>query len=1229
MWLDPRVEPVGNRPRLLLITMKALNASISWMLLCGLVLSASLLQVQSAQRLLPIQERILAFRAERLEEARFQPHVSTASFAPGTTPEAMQEAQSQLEAYLEEQRAGLPPAFRLGPPPGHWDTTATDGTDIPRGAPVTLTWSVVPDGTSIPSFGRGAAGVSNLRASLTARHGSEGAWLALFQQVFDRWGELTGITYVYEPNDDGAEFSSFSLGGTATPGILGVRGDVRIGGRPIDGNSNTLAFNFGAPNGEMIIDTADNSFDDLSNNSRLFRNAVSHEHGHGLGLKHVCPMDQTKLMEPIISTLFDGPQPDDILGGQRQHGDPLEDNDTIGQATVLGSLSDGFHSLGGLLSHAPLSLDGTGDVDFFQFEIPVTGRRVTLSLRPVGSVYLEGEQNTNGTCSAGVVFDSTSVQNLAMQLIGSDQSTVVATADSRPVGEQESLFNLDLPPGTGPFYLKITGAGTDSVQRYDLDLTLRPVNDLSVSLAMQPASVRPGQTVTCTATLFNSGPISATGVTLVHNVPAGFTFVSANSTQGVVVHDRGNPGILTASVGTLASGASAAVTFLLTTSSVGTHGISVTASRGEADAEPSNNNASVNLQVIRGPDHVEEFTAFPGYQGTFPASVASDTGGSYSFLNFGSGGTTTPTGFGLDTALSQNGKGFTLEGGEASGMWLSADLSPSIYTNNTHMLAFWFRFQDNSANGNGHSTQLLTVWNQGASGNSDYSYVVRAGIDINGIQGLGFTLPTFNNPSRSHITYAFAEAAPDVWHRAVIHYTSSSSSSNNDARLRLWVDPSHAGADPVLEFGPESDPIVSGVNGPFGRYGYAQTLFSADALGPQVHLDSLATWNGFGTPNVNDLQAGLDFLDSAIPAISLVATSATQGEGQSGTTTFDFAVVRTGPNGVTNRVDFQVAGEGGNPANASDFQGGLPSGSILLLPGETSKVLSIPVLGDTDIEADESFSVTLSLPQEGAVLQQSRVTGVILNDDFPLDFGDAPDPRNAQSGRYPTLLANDGARHVLLPGAPRLGAEVDAESDGLPAPSAKGDDTTGTTDDEDGILPPTLVLGTTVQVPVTVSTATGLLNAWIDFNGDGLWESPSEQVATNLSLGVGGHVLNVQVPIQARTGPTFSRFRISTTGGLGPDGLAADGEVEDHELLVVSGVLPITNHVALPVIQPQQGVDVVFQGTPGLTYRIEMSTNLVHWSTLTTLPADANGVVFHRDAEIQGKATRFYRAARP
>ena len=74
--------------------------------------------------------------------------------------------------------------------------------------PIVLTWSVIPDGTIIPSAGvpGEVTAPSNLRARLNAIYGSQSVWQPIFQQMFDAWGALTGTSYQFV-NDDGAGIS--------------------------------------------------------------------------------------------------------------------------------------------------------------------------------------------------------------------------------------------------------------------------------------------------------------------------------------------------------------------------------------------------------------------------------------------------------------------------------------------------------------------------------------------------------------------------------------------------------------------------------------------------------------------------------------------------------------------------------------------------------------------------------------------------------------------------------------------------------------------------------------------------------------------------------------------------------------------------------------------------------------------------------------------------------------
>ena len=58
-------------------------------------------------------------------------------------------------------------------------------------------------------------------------------------------------------------------------------------------------------------------------------------------------------------------------------------------------------------------------------------------------------------------------------------------------------------------------------------------------------------------------------------------------------------------------------------------------------------------------------------------------------------------------------------------------------------------------------------------------------------------------------------------------------------------------------------------------------------------------------------------------------------------------------------MNWAVTGSGTNAANATDFGGTLPSGTVNFAVGETSKTITVNVQGDTTREPDETFTVTL------------------------------------------------------------------------------------------------------------------------------------------------------------------------------------------------------------------------------------------------------------------------------
>jgi hypothetical protein len=114
-------------------------------------------------------------------------------------------------------------------------------------------------------------------------------------------------------------------------------------------------------------------------------------------------------------------------------------------------------------------------------------------------------------------------------------------------------------------------------------------------------------------------------------------------------------------------------------------------------------------------------------------------------------------------------------------------------------------------------------------------------------------------------------------------------------------------------------------------------------------------------------------------AVSGPATPAS--EGNSGVTVVNFTVTRSGdPSGAAS-ASWTVAGSGASPASAGDFAGGaFPSGTVSFASGETSRTIAVQVAGDTAIEPDETFALTLGNPS-GAILSGASATATIRNDD--------------------------------------------------------------------------------------------------------------------------------------------------------------------------------------------------------------------------------------------------------
>ncbi|NKI31971.1 ExeM/NucH family extracellular endonuclease [Croceivirga thetidis] len=285
-------------------------------------------------------------------------------------------------------------------------------------------------------------------------------------------------------------------------------------------------------------------------------------------------------------------------------------------------------------------------------------------------------------------------------------------------------------------------------------------------------------------------------------------------------------------------------------------------------------------------------------------------------------------------------------------------------------------FELSGAPGQSFSGWILSVEGDITSGQTvDRATEVSGTFDSNGL--LVVTIPDLENPSFTVIlTASFTGSQGNVFSESLIGEVydaigipdSSADEANLIGTTLGGADFTFTGDEPRLVFRDGSVGDWYALNDPDGGAVFDITgtdvtpaIFNND---PTIGLDTFGTINpevGGAVPNV----------------IGIVATNAINLEGDSGMTPFTFIITRTGDTSGTTSVDYAVSGA----TDAADFGGSLPSGTISFAADETSQVLTLNITGDSDIETDENFTVTLSNPTGGESLDSATAEGTIQDDD--------------------------------------------------------------------------------------------------------------------------------------------------------------------------------------------------------------------------------------------------------
>jgi hypothetical protein len=389
-------------------------------------------------------------------------------------------------ALVEEQTGLLPPMLAPGAERyvrdvSTWVGEAGLGPNF-WAVPAHLTYSFPPSNTTWGGLYDYPSGPNVLPARLLEEFGSVERGREFIRQCFAGYEVCSGITYD-EVADDGAAMSN-------SESRSAFRGDIRVGGID-DACGSCLAWD-AFPSGDGIVMEGGGDmcirtdfywesdgfyYRDSADNYRYFRNTVSHEHGHGTGAIHVVPCNETKNMEPVISTAYDALEVDDIRGLQRSYGDRYAGNHSFTTPHDYGTLATIFTQQPSIyerwLSVNTSNITNNTDEDWFRFTVGITSD-VYINAFPVGGAYTAGQQSSS--CSGTTAsIDASSAGDLGLYFYNDPPSGYLYASLSGGPGDSESLTLDNLPPGTYLFRVRNmqTPSGQDQyVQLYNLTLRI-------------------------------------------------------------------------------------------------------------------------------------------------------------------------------------------------------------------------------------------------------------------------------------------------------------------------------------------------------------------------------------------------------------------------------------------------------------------------------------------------------------------------------------------------------------------------------------------------------------------------------------------------------------------------------------------------------------------------------------------------------------------------------------
>jgi hypothetical protein len=399
---------------------------------------------------------------------------------------------------------------------------------------------------------------------------------------------------------------------------------------------------------------------------------------------------------------------------------------------------------------------------------------------------------------------------------------------------------------------------------------------------------------------------------------------------------------------------------------------------------------------------------------------------------------------------------------------------------------------------------------------------------------------------------------------------------------------------------------LTGQTIPTGSSTYTFTvLVNGDTLNEPSETFFVNVTNVVNAVVVDGQGVGTIVNDDPLPSLSI--NDVTVVEGNAGTVNAVFTVTLSAASGQTVSVNYATAdGTATQPADYTNT-----SGTLTFTAGTTTRTITVPVIGETVPEANETFFVNLSGAVNATIIDNQGV-GTITNDDVPVTIAPTTLPNGTVAAAYSqTVTASGGVApygFAITAGAVPTGLTLSPGGvlSGTPTAGGTFNFTVSATDTSPFpgpfvgsqaytvvIAPPTIVLPATALPGATLGSAytTSILPA----SGG---TAPYDYAVTAGAL-PGGLNLNAATGAITGTPSALGTFNFSITATDSSTGTGPYTATQSYSIGVID-VPPVANAVTTTVAYNAAATPVTLNITGGAPTTVAIATPASNGTAIAT-----------------------------